>query len=831
MNEPEDENVPNHLIESIKTAKSLNRHDLMLLTHTLRENPDLIAKIKDIEFYQLILAKKGNLKKKELVHLYLNLISTSKLYTDLWHLYRKLTHNEGIDSINKESGVLNLPSESERNFLSRIEKELEKPTFSELKVLYEIIDAKSPPLMELQEKKSLIDYARAKIEKPSLEVINFLCHFFLDLAKEHKNLRLSLKLWQEYKHYTSTGEVHFQEDLSLETEHIYNLIQVGNKEDLSNHIKRCIEIENSKNAPDRLKLCSLHYLLGNYRKMEEIIEEDLRKLSQTSLNSPDLTDPNEKFKKGNRPKHEITRGPLYHYQFLRDILKLERSFITSPEYPQNLTQLFESWIILSENGFVFDFDSTNERDLVGYFPLIEYVNHYLNLITYLYFLNEIDEKGFQEKLMEDFDEAQKSNLAPQWENIFHLWGEILKNQSASIQSHEYSIKLDEIFSRNPLFYGIKHALSNAYDVNSRLFEFFNWQNKEKKLMVVFWEDPDFIRTLDAALEGRSIRYLEKLSDKGSTALIYTAMDLVTGEKLAIKVYRRVGKDIEQEFREMRDQLRRIKHPNVIQILSGGHFAFKQEEIYYFVEEYFDGKSLETIPEGIVESQDINSRIELTAMLANGIAAIHDAYEAHNDLYEGNVLIATNPLTLKVIDPRSSLHSPALGSPDFKDFFMIMGRFISKEELKELGFPAVGDNESAAFKVYKEKLNSFVSKTTKPEQLSVQVEERKHLVEHFRSTLTLSQSKEIKKYIFQLSETDKDYLKRKLIISFPGGQMRTPNDVSKIYIGDEPRYGIYLMEQDTSYKRTGQQNVVRACDQNEVLTYLDKMISKIDWETN
>ncbi len=831
MNEPGDENVPNHLIESIKTAKSLNKHDLMLLTQALRENPDLIAKIKDIEFYQLILAKKGNLKKKEFARSYLKFISSSKLYADLWHLYRKLTHDEGIDSINNESPRLNLPSESERNFLSRIEKELETSTFSELKVIYEIIDGKSPPLIELQEKQSLINYARAKFEKPSPEVINFLCHFFLDLAKEHKNLRLSIKLWQEYKHYTTTGEVNFQEDLSLETAHIYNLIQAGNMEDLSNHIERCIEIENSKNAPDQLKLCSLHYLLGNFGKMEIIVEEDLRKLSQTSLNSPDLIDSNKKFKKGNKTKHESTRGPLYHYQFLRDILKLERSLITSPEYPQNPTQLFESWIFLSEDGFDFDFDSINESDLVGYFPRIEYVNHYLNLIMYFYFLNEIDEKGFQEKLIEEFDEGQKSKLAPQWENIFLLWGEILKNPSASIQSHEYSIKLEEIFSRNPVFNGVKHALSNAYDVNSRLFEFFNWQNKETILRVVFWDDPDFIRTLDAALEGRSIRYLEKLSDRGSTALIYTAMDLVTGEKLAIKVYRRVGQDIEQEFREIRDQLRRIKHPNVIQILSGGHFTFKQEEIYYFVEEFFAGKSLETIPEGIIESQSKANRIELAMMLANGIAAIHGAYEAHNDLHEGNVLISTNPLTLKVIDPRSSLHSLAMGSPDFNDFFLLLGRFLSREVLKELGFPVIGENAAASFTSYREKLNSLVEKNQKSGEYSIKVAERQRLVEKFRSMMKFSQSAVIKRDIFQLSETDKDYLKRKLLVSFPGGLIKTPNEITKFYVGDEPRYGIYLMEKETTYKLTGQPNEVRACDQNEVLTYLDRMISQIDWETN
>ncbi len=154
---------------------------------------------------------------------------------------------------------------------------------------------------------------------------------------------------------------------------------------------------------------------------------------------------------------------------------------------------------------------------------------------------------------------------------------------------------------------------------------------------------------------------------------------------------------------------------------------RQQEIYYFVEDFFDGMSLETIPEGIIESQSITNRIELAAMLANGIAAIHDAYEAHNDLHEGNVLIANNPLTLMVIDPRSSLRSPALGSPDFKDFFILVGRIISKEELKELGFPAIGNNESAAFKTYKERLNSFLVKTTKPEQLSLKVEEREHLV--------------------------------------------------------------------------------------------------------
>ncbi len=225
----------------------------------------------------------------------------------------------------------------------------------------------------------------------------------------------------------------------------------------------------------------------------------------------------------------------------------------------------------------------------------------------------------------------------------------------------------------------------------------------KKLL--FWTDPDFIHAMTDALEKHGLRYLEKLSDKGSTAILYKALDPIAGEIRAIKVYMRVGEDIERDFRDIRDQLKRIKNPFIVKILSDGHFNFNDEEIYYFVEEFIDGKSLDAIPEEILLSKDYSDRIKLVYMLVSALDAIHNAYEAHNDLHEGNILIVNDPLTLKIIDPRSSLHSPALGSPDFKDFFTLLSRFFTTEEKKNLGITFIGQ-EAAAFIKFKGKLETF-----------------------------------------------------------------------------------------------------------------------------
>ncbi len=219
----------------------------------------------------------------------------------------------------------------------------------------------------------------------------------------------------------------------------------------------------------------------------------------------------------------------------------------------------------------------------------------------------------------------------------------------------------------------------------------------------FWEDPDFIPVLTDALEKRGLRYLEKLNDKGSTAILYKALDPHTDQKAAIKVYMRVGQDIERDFRDMRDQLKRIKNPYFVKILSDGHFTFKGEEIYYFVEEFIEGKSLDAIPEEILLSKSYSDRIKLVYMLATALDAIHNAYEAHNDLHEGNILIVNDPLTLKIIDPRSSLHSPASGSPDFKDFFTLLSRFLNDGEKKDLGI-SIAEQDSIAFEKLREKLD-------------------------------------------------------------------------------------------------------------------------------
>ncbi len=180
---------------------------------------------------------KRNLKNQALVKTYLEFISTSRIIADFWYLIQKVTYAEEPDSEKETSNLLLFPSPQETAFISLVEKDLRDPKFSELEVLYKIINPESPPLVELQEKDGLINYAKAKFGEPSPYVINFLCRFFVDQAKNYKNSKMAIKLIREYQQYIkSTGETPLQEDCSLESEHKYKLIQAGNRQGLSEYL-------------------------------------------------------------------------------------------------------------------------------------------------------------------------------------------------------------------------------------------------------------------------------------------------------------------------------------------------------------------------------------------------------------------------------------------------------------------------------------------------------------------------------------------------------------------------------------------------------------------
>ncbi len=227
------------------------------------------------------------------------------------------------------------------------------------------------------------------------------------------------------------------------------------------------------------------------------------------------------------------------------------------------------------------------------------------------------------------------------------------------------------------------------------------------MTIPFWSDPDFLPVLRLELDKRGLQFLELLSGEGSTAIVYKAHDPFKEEDKVIKIFFRTGDDIKGNYQATRNKMRHIDHPNVVKLESGGHFSFKDQEIYYFIEEFFNGINLTHIDPAIIEDQDLIRRVILAESLANAIEAIHKVYESHNDLHEGNVLLSDTPPFLKIIDPGSSLHNPVQGSPDYEDFFRIIRFFFRNEENLRFGLVPDKTRTYADFRELKGVLHGFL----------------------------------------------------------------------------------------------------------------------------
>jgi serine/threonine-protein kinase len=84
--------------------------------------------------------------------------------------------------------------------------------------------------------------------------------------------------------------------------------------------------------------------------------------------------------------------------------------------------------------------------------------------------------------------------------------------------------------------------------------------------------------------------LEEVLGRGGMGTVYRGIAPETGEQVAIKI---LAPDLSDDpsflerFQEEVQTLLRLKHPNIVQLLSFG----KQEDVFYFAMELVEGKSL------------------------------------------------------------------------------------------------------------------------------------------------------------------------------------------------------------------------------------------------
>jgi serine/threonine-protein kinase len=136
--------------------------------------------------------------------------------------------------------------------------------------------------------------------------------------------------------------------------------------------------------------------------------------------------------------------------------------------------------------------------------------------------------------------------------------------------------------------------------------------------------------------------------QGGTSTIYRGIceNGIFGKVVAIKVlhpYRTESYQI-KNFKKEFKILKKLSHPNVIKVYKIG----KEGNLYYFIMEYIDGKSLRNFYE---KNSEIFSQSILYILIktGEGIEYIHSKKIVHNDIKPENIIVGNNLKDVKIID--------------------------------------------------------------------------------------------------------------------------------------------------------------------------------------
>jgi DNA-binding NarL/FixJ family response regulator/tRNA A-37 threonylcarbamoyl transferase component Bud32 len=125
---------------------------------------------------------------------------------------------------------------------------------------------------------------------------------------------------------------------------------------------------------------------------------------------------------------------------------------------------------------------------------------------------------------------------------------------------------------------------------------------------------------------------------GATGSVYTGVDTLTGQRVAIKALRAEliasMPDLVERFRREGEALRRLNHPNIVKVLA----TVEEGDQHYLIMEYVSGGSLADLL--LRQPQlPLDRAVSIALELADALTRAHHLEILHRDLKPGNILLA------------------------------------------------------------------------------------------------------------------------------------------------------------------------------------------------
>lgn len=171
---------------------------------------------------------------------------------------------------------------------------------------------------------------------------------------------------------------------------------------------------------------------------------------------------------------------------------------------------------------------------------------------------------------------------------------------------------------------------------------------------------------------------------GGFGAVYLARDTWIDKDVALKVPHKQNLNFSELLREPR-LLAALNHPNIVSITT----AEKQENIFFIVMEYVEGKTLDDI---ITEqgALDVDLALDYAVQIGQAVDHAHRQGVVHRDLRPPNVLVSANGV-LKVADFGTSrfleiaAHSTTvIGSPAYMAPEQFDGKAVFASDLYSVG---------------------------------------------------------------------------------------------------------------------------------------------------